>query len=319
MADLPDNYDDDLSTFASDALPEFDPTPEPVATPEPAPAPEPEPVVIPEPEPEPTPEPTPEPEPEPEQPRDDKGRFDRKAPMIPKARFDEALAKEREKTAALQAQLTELQRRAQAEVTPATSAADDAAELERIANLLLDGKVAEYAAESAKREARIRADAAAAAVDRSSAHADLTMLQSSMQMQRDDAAKAIAREYPVFDPDHANFDDGLVQEAILLRNTYEDQGFTPAEAINRAAFMVAAVNGIQPASAQVQAPTPPATPAKPTAPVKDKLAAAAAQPPTTPGVVDQAKPSIAQRLATMTDEEFDALPESELKRLRGEL
>lgn len=236
--------------------------------------------------------------------------------MIPKGRFDEAIRKEREKTAAVTRERDAALARLSGDITVD---APDLTELKALGELLLDGKTDEYAAKmAAMLQASARAGAQAA-VSRSDATTMYAMTEQALLQERMSAAAEIQAAYPVFDPDSASFDDSILNEALMLRDSYEQQGFTPRAAIERAAFMVAAVNGLAPVTGQEPVPVPAqvSKPGKlPERTVADKIKLAAGQPPAMPGRTETEAPTIQSRLASMTDEEFDALPESELNKLR---
>ena len=143
--------------------------------------------------------------------------------------------------------------------------------------------------------------------------------QQVHEMQRRNEELAVIdtleKTYDVFDPASDKFNKDLVDETLLLKDTYVSQKYTPAEAMQRASAMVLHMNGI--ASAQ---PTARANPAAvpSTAAVKRNVDALNAQPPAMPaGAQQQGTPEI--DITKLTEEEFDALPEATVARMRGDL
>lgn len=125
----------------------------------------------------------------------------------------------------------------------------------------------------------------------------------------------LEKTYDVFDPTSTKFNKDLVDETLLLKNTYVGQHYTPADAMQRASAMVLNMNGI--ATAQPTAPANPAAVPDSKA-VKRNVDALNAQPPSLPaGAQQQGTPEM--DITKLTEEEFDALPEATVARMRGDL
>lgn len=274
-----------------------------------------------------------EPEEEPEEPeakdepaRDKKGQFEAK---IPKSRFDEAVGKEREAREAAERRAAELERKlneqAQAQVqTEQIEKLEEAiSEMEKKhAELLLDGNIdgaAKVMGDIRKAERQIaRAESEAAATQRTAA-----------ALETDRVTVAIARleaDYPIMNPKSDQFDQDIVDLVLTKQRTLmREEGLSPSQALTEAAQKVA--------ERFIKAPEPEDE--------KEGLAKAAAkraderkqeqlkknletqkkQPPSMKdsGIdSDKAGQTGLPDVSLMTQDEFDALPESTKAKLRGD-
>lgn len=263
----------------------------------------------PEPAPEPEPEPEPAPEPKPEHKRDSPEELAKK--KIPYSRFKEALDKEKEKRRALEERLRAAEERIQ---QPDEIAIDDT-QLTRLGDLLIEGKTEEYARGlKAVLQSAVQTGVKIA-TEKAVAQQTFEQVAMSADQERAQAAAEWGARYEVFNPQSEAFDPGMTQEAIALRDAYEAQGFTPREAIGRAVQMLARAYELDPPDVAPAAPSPAPAPRAPVA--QKKLAVAASQPPTSQGVGElDTQPTMLQRIANMTVEEFDKIPEAELEKLR---
>lgn len=242
-------------------------------------------------------EPAPEPKPE--------------ARMIPKQRFDEV--NERRKAA----------ERRNAELEAAAKAADPAnavdfdfdSKEEEYAKLVLDGDLDQ--AKSVRREIRSAEQKAYEVM----ADTRAKKVQSDVQVVQDFNAMVVemSTTFPVFDPDAEIYDKELVDEAVEMQKGYVERGYLPAAALRKAASYVARANGYAPVGEQPLAAAEPEAKPKPVAKKLDlqkKLDAAAKQPPM------QAGRGMGEEgefdLDSIPEDEFDALPESKLRALRGD-
>ena len=240
-----------------------------------------------------------------------------KKPMVPKSRLDEVLAKQK----ALQKQLDDLK----STVKPATDAPDEYNFVEKeveYQNALLDGettKAAEIRAEIRTAErAQIEYEMSKKMTEEVSQSHQATALQQ--------AATALESEFPVFDSKSDQYDEALTQEVIDLRDAFIIKGENPVAALSKAAKFVISENGMvdmADASPSLAGGTAPKgnldEVAKKRAEVSKKLKAADAQPPELQGEGTATRGDKALDLSNMTEEEFDALPEATLKRLRGDI
>jgi hypothetical protein len=139
--------------------------------------------------------------------------------------------------------------------------------------------------------------------------------EMSMREAELSVIETLESKYEVFNPNSANFNKDLVDETLMLKNTYVGQSYTPADAMERASAMVLNMNGIATAT-----PTAPANPAAVpnTAAVKRNVDALNAQPPQMPaGAQQQGVPEI--NINNLSQEDFEALPEATIARMRGDL
>jgi hypothetical protein len=310
--------DEDLSKLdrGDDVVPEpvlapvVEPAAEPVVVPEPGAAPEPE------------PEPAAEPGVEPAvnaEPAPPKNNI-----MVTKRRLDDEIAKRRR----VEAELELLRNKVPDAAAPAPADVDRAAALAAAktksakmlrdaAGLVLDGKLDEAAqlqAEAYELLAEGRgtpaAPVAAAAVD-----AGVVATEVQQRLALDTALSTIYADFPVFNPDSPELDQDLLDQAMRYERMYAAEGHTPAVAVTRAVEDALKVMrpDLLPASKAAGTPPPAKPPAAPS--LEKKVALANAQPPDLPATqTDKSTVDV----ATLSNEEYDALPESVKARLRGD-
>lgn len=257
-------------------------------------------------------EPEPEAEPEPEVTADAEEKP--KKPMVPKARLDEVLQKQK----ALQKQLDDMkaQQKPPEEAPDEYNFADKEMEYQ---NLLLDGeaeKAAALRAEIRKAErTQLEYEMSQKMTETVSMNQQATALQ--------EAATTLEAEFPIFDAKSDVYDEALTQEVIELRDAFIIKGENPVAALSKAAKFVISENELvenTPSLAAASAPKANVDEvAKKRAEVSKKLKAADAQPPELQGEGTATRGEKALDLSSMTEEEFDALPEATLKRLRGDI
>jgi len=170
---------------------------------------------------------------EPETPeRDEKGKF------IPKARFDEAVGKERDKAAAIAARNAELEGQLQAQVT-----SGDIQEAQKIVRDMIkqrnsflgdgeldkagevDNKIFELQEAIADRKAEIKAE---------------QVRSSAVETTKyDNIVERLETEHPELNPDSDEYDDDLATEVRALMRGYQSElRLSPAQALQRAAKRV---------------------------------------------------------------------------------
>ncbi len=237
-----------------------------------------------------------------------------KKTMVPKARLDEVLAKQK----ALQKQLDEVNA-ANAKSEEAPEDYDfDTKEVE-YQNMVLDGETDKAVA--LRREIR---------------KAERTQLEFEMRQEMTEtvskdrqvnalqqAASAMEETYPVFDRNSDEFNEDYTNEVVELRDAFMVQGFEAVDALSKAVNFVVKDRDLD--SQLEEAPSLAGKAksvdevAKKRAQVKKKLKAAESQPPELPGESSSQHGEKGIDLATLTEEEFAALPEATLKRLRGDI
>jgi hypothetical protein len=233
--------------------------------------------------------------------------------MIPKSRFDEVnnakkAAELRE--AALLAELEELrnggakqEQVANPDVATEVSTLEDA-----YTDALMDGD------RDKARELRMQINA----IIRDSAVKEIEQ-RSIMAIESNNinaAAAAVIEKYPEFNDTGESANPEAIAELVELRDFYiASKGMRPAEAITRAADKVAKMYNLdkpEPAdeSKQVDDRTVVA--------IKRGAKIAATQPSTTAVGVGTRQDAAKVNIQNMTEEQFDALPESEKRRMRGD-
>jgi len=237
-----------------------------------------------------------------------------KKPMVPKARLDEVLAKQK----ALQKQLDEINA-ANEKAEEAPEAYDfDAKEVE-YQNMVLDGETEKAVA--LRREIR--------KAERDTLEYEMrqemsqTVNQDRQMTALQQAANAMEDAYPVFNRDSDDYNEDITNEVVELRDAFIMKGYEAVDALSKAVKYVVKDHDLD--QAQESAPSLAGKAqksdelAKKRAQVSKKLKAAEAQPPELPGESSSMHGERAMDLSAMTEEEFAALPEATLKRLRGDI
>jgi len=237
-----------------------------------------------------------------------------KKPMVPKARLDEVLAKQK----ALQKQLDEIEASKQ-KAEEAPEAYDfDVKELE-YQNMVLDGETEKAVA--LRREIR-KAERGALEYEMRQ-EMNQTVNQDRQMTALQQAANAMEEAYPVFNQNSGEYNEDMTNEVVELRDAFIMKGYEAVDALSKAVKYVVKDHDLdqteQPAPSLAGTAPKSDELAKKRAQVSKKLKAADAQPPELPGESSAAKGEKGWDVAAMTEEEFDALPEATLRRLRGDI
>jgi hypothetical protein len=237
-----------------------------------------------------------------------------KKPMVPKSRLDEVLAKQK----ALQKQLDDMR----AQQQPAEDAPEaydfDSKEIE-YQNFLLDGEASKAAA---LRQEMRKAEREQLAYEMRQEMAEkVSQNQQATALQQ--AANDLEANFPIFNQNAAEYDAEITQEVIELRDAFMIQGFGAVDALSKAANFAIKSHGLE-AAATLNAPSAPKAKsvdevAKKRAEVSKKLKAAESQPPELSGESSANRGEKPIDVSSMTEDEFNALPEATLKRLRGDI
>jgi hypothetical protein len=232
-----------------------------------------------------------------------------KSPMVPKSRLDEVLAKQK----ALQKQLDEQaaqQAQAQAE---APQYDFDAKELE-YQQLVLD---MEPEKASALRQ-EIRQAEKETMMFEMQQQMGQTVQQSQEAVQLQTTAQVIQDQYPVLDENSADYNEGKANEVVELRDAFIIQGYQASDALTKATSYV--MKASEPVAQE--APQPKSNvetiQKKKTATVKKKIEASQAQPPELKGQGNSERGEGTLDVNALSEDEFNALPEETLRRLRGD-
>jgi len=237
-----------------------------------------------------------------------------KKPMVPKARLDEVLAKQK----ALQKQLDELNASTEKSAEAPEEYDFDAKEL-LYQNMVLDGETEK--AVGLRREIR-KAERATLEFEMR-AEMNQTVNQDRQMTALQQAANAMEEAYPVFSRDSAEYNEDMTNEVVELRDAFILKGYEAVDALSKAVRYVVKDNDLD--QAQESAPSLAGKAQKSDelankrAQISKKLKAAEAQPPELPGESSATHGEKGLDLATMSEEEFAALPEATLKRLRGDI
>ena len=237
-----------------------------------------------------------------------------KKPMVPKARLDEVLQKQK----ALQKQLDDL-KAAQKPAEDAPEEYDFSAKEMEYQNAVLDGeadKAASIRAEIRRAErAQIEYEMGQKMTDAVSQNQQATALQQ--------AASTLEAEFPMFDQKSEQYNEKMTQEVIDLRDAFIIKGENAVAALSKAAKYVINEYGLIDTTPTLAADTAPKKSvdeiSKKRAEVSKKLKVADSQPPEMSGEGSSIRGEKGLDVSSLTEEEFDALPEATLKRLRGDI
>ena len=236
-----------------------------------------------------------------------------KKPMVPKARLDEVLAKQK----ALQKQLDDINAATEKAAEAPEEYDFDAKEVE-YQNMVLDGETEK--AVGLRREIR-KAERATLEFEMR-AEMNQTVSQDRQMTALQQAANAMEDAYPIFDRNSETFNEEVTNEVVELRDMFMQGGYDVVAALSKAVKYVVKDHDLDQAQESVPSLAGKAQKsdelAKKRAQVSRKLQAADAQPPELPGESSSMHGEKGLDLSTMTEEEFAALPEATLKRLRGD-
>ena len=136
------------------------------------------------------------------------------------------------------------------------------------------------------------------------------------------AASDLEASFPVFDQGSSDYNAEYTQEVIDLRDAFILKGENAVAALSKAAKFVVREYGLDNDVAPSLTAKPNKTVdevAKKRAEVSRKLKAADSQPPELPGESSANRGERTLDVSTMTEDEFNALPEATLRRLRGDV
>jgi len=226
-----------------------------------------------------------------------------KEPMIPKSRFDEVLAKQK----ALQKKLEEATNPIET-VENEPEYDFDAKEVEYQEHIL-NGRTSE----AAKLRAEIRNAERQSMMFEVQNRMGKTVEQSTEMSALQAKAAELATSFPVLDETHADFDQVKTQEVLDLRDAFMVQGFSGADALDKAAkYIMGSPVEEAPKADPVQQKI---AQKKQVSNTKKKIEAAEQQPPTLKGASKKEKKL---DINTLSADEFAALPDETLRRMRGD-
>ena len=241
----------------------------------------------------------------------------KKGQMVPKSRLDEVLAKQK----ALQKQLDEL-KQANQPPPPNLPSYDFEAKEREYQDFILDGEPDK----AAKLRSEIRNAEREAMSHELRREVEQTVSRNNEETALQQAANLLETEYPVFDQNSADYNEEYTQEVIELRDAFMIQGLGAVDALSKASNFVIKAHDIGSESDDSSALTAKQAPkksvdevAKKRAEVAKKLDAAKKQPPELPGEGSSSHGEKALDISSLSEEEFNALPEATLRRLRGDI
>ena len=234
----------------------------------------------------------------------------KKSPMVPKSRLDEVLAKQK----ALQKQLAE-QAAQQAQVQAEAPQYEFEAKEAEYQQLVLDGE----ADKATALRTEIRNAEREQMMFEVQQKMGQTVQQSQEAIQLQTTANLIQEQYPILDENSQEYNKDMADEVIDLRDAFIVQGYQAADALTKATKYVLAGSQPEPVA---EAPAPKQQAAveqkKKKATVKKKIAASQSQPPDLQGQGNAERGEGTLDVNALSEDEFNALPEETLRRLRGD-
>ena len=247
---------------------------------------------------------------------------------IPKARLDREIQKRRE----LEQRLAELETSQKVEAAVEDKPIDlsGSVDMEAITKALdmnLDGKNSEAAAiiaEQLQNAVKFGSEATrdqmkelvAASTEAAVTQAVGQVKQQGVATEMESVISEIETDYPVFNPDADGFDQGLVDRAMTMRRVLEADGAAPAEALREAVQLT--ISRHRPELVKASAPAPAPAPEAEVKSRKRNAQAAVAQPARQAGQPNGDEGTKLD-LSALSEEEFDALPDSVLREMRGDM
>lgn len=239
----------------------------------------------------------------------------RESHRIPKQRFDEVNTR-RQTAEARVKQLEEELKRVQGS-SEGVEAFDFDAKEEEYMSAVVDGEFAK--AKAVRAEIR-RAEQETYRTQVAQAKGE-AVTQTQVELDFQSTVKELEQKYPALNyRDQEHYDELATQEALELHRAYMQMGKyqTPSESLRAAVDLISVKYGLDAPEPDVPPEAPKAPPRAKAATAERKKAAAAQAQPKIPSAGSPGTPAVAD-VATMSDEEFDALPESKKAELRGDL
>jgi len=237
-----------------------------------------------------------------------------KSPMVPKSRLDEVLAKNKEMQKKLQD--IEGQEVSEAEKLPEY---DFVTKEKDYQDLVLEGETEK----AALLRNEIRTAEREQLMSEMQSKMGQTVQQDRELHELSQKATEIAEVFPVFDEKSKSYDEKLTNEVMELRDAFIYQGYGAADSLAKATEVTLLSKKpelLQGSGTDVSDPAPKLTQAvqekKAKATVKKKVEASQSQPPQMKGESAQTKKVV--DINVLSDDEFGALPEETLRRMRGD-
>tara|TARA_A100001388_G_scaffold45661_1_gene29898 strand:- start:1015 stop:2088 length:1074 start_codon:yes stop_codon:yes gene_type:complete len=237
-----------------------------------------------------------------------------KAPMVPKSRLDEVLAKNKE----MQKRLQDMEDKDTPE-TEKLPEYDFVTKEKEYQDLVLDGETEK----AALLRNEIRAAEKEQIMSEMQGQMGQTVQQDRELHELNQKATEIMEVFPIFDEKSKSYDEKLTNEVMELRDAFIYQGYGAADSLAKATEVTLLSKKpelLQGGDTETTDPAPKLSKAvqekKAKATVKKKVEASQAQPPEMKG--ESAKNKKVVDINTLSDDEFGALPEETLRRMRGD-
>jgi hypothetical protein len=237
-----------------------------------------------------------------------------KAPMVPKSRLDEVLAKNKE----MQKRLQDIEGKETLETEKAPEY-DFVTKEKQYQEFVLDGETEK----AAILRNEIREAEKNQLMTEMQSKMGQTVQQDREQHELAQKATEIMDVFPIFDEKSKSYDEKLTAEVMELRDAFIYQGYGAADSLAKATEVTLLSKKpelLQTIEEPKVDPAPTLSKAvqekKQKATVKKKVEASQAQPPEMKGESTKNKKVV--DINVMSDDEFGALPEDTLRRLRGD-
>jgi len=239
-----------------------------------------------------------------------------KSPMVPKSRLDEVLAKNKK----MQKQLDDIEQQ-QAETQAAAPTYDFESKEVAYQEAILDGD----SAKASSIRSEIRAAEKEQLMFEMQAQMGQTVSMSQAEQELAVKAQEIGDTFEVLNENSENFDVELAEEVRDLRDAFVTQGYTPADSLAKATEYTLAAKRpdlLQTAEDTTAVQTTKQNKAvvekRKKTTVKKKLEASKSQPPKMKGEGTSKRGDKVADINVLSDDEFGALPDDTLKRMRGD-
>ena len=141
-----------------------------------------------------------------------------------------------------------------------------------------------------------------------------TVQQSTEAIALQNKAIEIQNAYPQLDENNAAYDKAATEEVMDLRDAFMVQGFSGADALDKAVKYIVQPAAEAPVVDNTQQKA--VTKKKKVANTNKKLAAAESQPPTMKSGTQKVEKKV--DVSLLSSDEFEALPDETLRRMRGD-
>ena len=235
-----------------------------------------------------------------------------KAPMVPKSRLDEVLAKNKE----MQKIIQDMEEKPAEDSAPAY---DFVSKEKEYQDLVLEGETDK----AAQLREEIRTAERAELLSEVQSKMGQTVQQDRESRELQQKASEIMEVFPIFDEKSKSFDEKLTNEVMELRDAFIYQGYGAADSLAKATEVTLLSKKpelLQGDGTTAADPAPKLSQAvqekKAKANVSKKVQASQSQPPEMKGESTKNKKVV--DINTLSDDEFGALPEETLRRMRGD-